>query len=217
MIKAAIFDMDGLLIDSEPLWKQAKIEILGELGVTVSEEDAENTTGIRIDHTVEYFYQRTPWEGKSKDDVIDDILKRVIQLIDEKRPMMSGVLESIAFFRSQGLKLAVASSSPLELIRSVLEGLELEEYFQAICSAGELEYPKPHPEVYINTAKALEVDETECLALEDSISGLLSAKSARMKTIAIPDASVFDKEHWAIADRKLSSLLDINRDVFENL
>ncbi len=217
MIKAAIFDMDGLLIDSEPLWNQAQTEVLGECGVTVTEADAEYTIGIRIDHVIDYFYQRTPWQGRSKEDIITAIINRVMQLISDKQPMMPGVLEAIAFFRSQGLLLGIASSSPMDVILNVLERLELEEYFQVVCSAGELEYPKPHPEVYINAAKALDVDETECLAIEDSFSGLLSAKAARMKTIVIPETSVAEKDHWALADIKLSSLLDINRSVFENL
>jgi sugar-phosphatase len=209
--------MDGLIVDSEPLWHQAQTEILGECGVTVTDEDAAQTLGVRIDHVIDYFYQRSPWEGRTKAEVIDAIISRVMQLVRKHQPMMPGVLEAIALFRSQGLLLGVASSSPLDMIKYVLEELELNEYFQVVCSAGDLEYPKPHPEVYINAANVLQVDEAECLALEDSFSGLLAAKAARMKAIAIPEASTAHHEKWAIADRQLSSLLDLTRNTLNEL
>lgn len=210
MIKAAVFDMDGLMIDSEPFWQQAQLEVFPKVGVQISLQDTIDTTGIRIDQIVEQYFRQQPWETHSCDDVCDMILNRVIELVKEYKPMMPGLFQALETCQQSGLKLALASSSPMVLIQATLDALELDGIFEAVLSAEGLPYGKPHPEVYLNAADALEVSPLECVALEDSFTGLLAAKAAQMKTIVIPEASQSEQPRFVIADKKLKSLEEIN-------
>lgn len=231
MIKAVIFDMDGVMIDSEPFWRQAQVEVLKEYGIHFSEKDAIETTGLRIDHIVTHWFQQQsdnfhPRSISSNlatsspvnpldycQEAINMIVDRVIEFVVQNKPMMDGLKEAVALFRQQEFKLAVASSSPLRLIKATLTALELENDFDAVLSAEKLPYGKPHPEVYINAALALGMKPTECLAIEDSFHGLLAAKSALMRTFALPEKAERHQPYWVIADKQLNSLLEINQAV----
>ncbi|WP_434354886.1 hexitol phosphatase HxpB [Parasalinivibrio latis] len=209
MLKAAIFDMDGLLVDSEPFWQQAQLDVFGALGVTITRQDTINTTGVRIDQIVTLYHNNQGWEGPTKDEVCQQIISRVIELIKENKPMMSGVQEAIEACHSAGLRVALASSSPMTLIQATLDSLALSNVFEVIHSAEQLKYGKPHPEVYLNAADSLGISPQECVALEDSFTGLLAAKSAQMKTIVVPEQSVYGKAGFVIADAKLKSLREV--------
>ncbi|MGO2508209.1 MAG: hexitol phosphatase HxpB [Vibrio hibernica] len=217
MIKAAVFDMDGLMIDSEPFWQQAQLEVFPLVGVGITLQDTINTTGIRIDQIVEIYYREQPWEGKSCQEVCDMVLARVIELVKEHKPMMPGLLHALEVCQQHNLKIALASSSPMVLIQAALDALELDGVFEAVLSAEGLPYGKPHPEVYLNAATALEVSPLDCVALEDSFTGLLAAKSAQMKTIVIPEASAREQPHFVIADHNLNSLNDITPELLSAL
>lgn len=210
MLQAAVFDMDGLLVDSEPFWQRAQVEVLTSLGVEIAQEDTQETTGLRIDQVVEFWFAKQPWQGQDCATVTDTIVSRVETLIREHKPMLPGVLEAIQVCEQAGLKIALASSSPMRLIESTLQTLSLEEKFAAVLSAEHLRYGKPHPEVYINAADALGVPPQACVAFEDSVNGLLAAKAAQMKGIAVPEAHFAEDARWAIADRKLCSLNEVS-------
>ncbi|WP_086980944.1 hexitol phosphatase HxpB [Vibrio aphrogenes] len=217
MIKAAVFDMDGLMIDSEPFWQQAQLEVFPKVNVSVTLQDTIATTGIRIDQIVEQYYRQTPWENYSCQQVCDLILERVIELVKTHKPMMPGLYQALEICQQSGLKIALASSSPMVLIQAVLQALELEDVFEAVLSAEGLPYGKPHPEVYLNAAQALGVSPLDCVALEDSFTGLLAAKSAQMKTIVIPEASHREQARFVIADYKLDSLEHISEALLQTL
>ncbi|KLV03467.1 2-deoxyglucose-6-phosphatase [Photobacterium aquae] len=217
MLQAAVFDMDGLLVDSEPFWQQAQVEIFSSLGVNITTEDTHQTMGLRIDQVVEYWYAKQPWQEHSISAVTDMVVLRVEELVKEHKPMLPGVIEAIAACEAAGLKIALASSSPMQLITSTLAALSLEDKFSAVLSAETLRYGKPHPEVYINAADALGVAPQHCIAFEDSVNGLLAAKAAQMKGIAVPDAAYANDPRWAIADKKLNSLLEVNTQLLSSL
>ena len=122
---------------------------------------------------------------------------------------------ALEFFQQQNVKIALASSSSYTLIEVVLNQLGIYEDFRVICSATEEEYGKPHPSVYLTTAKKLQVLREECLVLEDSLNGVLAAKAARMICIAIPESN--DSDKFAIADLKLKTLHDIEAGVWQQL
>ncbi|MBY5992148.1 hexitol phosphatase HxpB [Ferrimonas balearica] len=206
-LKAVIFDMDGVLIDSEPYWQQAELQVFSELGVPLTFEDTLKTQGLRIDKVVEYWYWRHPWDGPGIDSTSDEILTRVATLVAEQGEALAGVHSAIAAIRSQGLALGLATSSPSRLIAAVLARLGLTDTFDATLSAEHLPHGKPHPQVYLDAAAALGVAATECLAIEDSFNGLLSAKSAQMRALAIPDAHHQDDPRFVIADHRLPSLV----------
>lgn len=103
-ILAAIFDMDGLLIDSEPLWDQAELEVMASLGVDITRRhELPDTLGLRIDMVVDLWYAQQPWNGPDRQAVTDRIITRAISLVEETRPLLPGVREAVALCKSQGL------------------------------------------------------------------------------------------------------------------
>lgn len=217
MIKAVVFDMDGLLIDSQPFWQTAQLEILPRLGVSISRQDTIDTTGMRVDQIVKMCYVKFPRTGVSCEEVCEQIVERVIALVREHKPAMPGLQHAIEVCQQHGLRLALASSSPLSLIDATIQTLQLEGIFDAHLSGDKLRYPKPHPEVYLIACEALETEPQHCLAIEDSFVGLLAAKSAQMKTIVIPEPAVADQKQFVIADRKLTSLLQVTPQLLRSL
>ncbi|MBL7636255.1 MULTISPECIES: hexitol phosphatase HxpB [Atlantibacter] len=206
-ILAAIFDMDGLLIDSEPLWDKAELEIMATLGVDVSRRhELPDTLGLRIDLVVDLWFIHQPWNGPSKAEVTDRIITRAITLIEEQRPALPGVNEAVALCKAQGLKVGLASASPLRMLESVLSILGLRDQFDAVSSAEKLPYSKPHPQVYLDAAAKLGVDPLCCVTLEDSVNGMIATKAARMRSIVVPAAENRADPRWVLADAKLDSL-----------
>ena len=214
MIKAAIHDMDGLIINSEPLWQEAEISVFKSVNISLTGEDCMKVMGMRTDEVVDYWFRKFPWEGPSEAEITSEIIRELIRLVKEKGIMMDGVKESLAFVKSKGLRTAMASSSSYNIINTVLEKFGLMKEFEVIYSAREEEYGKPHPAVYISAAKRLNVAPVECLAIEDSLNGVLAAKAAKMKCIAVPYEGVKHDRRFAIADVRLDSLIQINSDLW---
>jgi len=208
MIKAVIFDMDGLLIDSEPLWEEAEIKTLREVGVPLTKEKTKETMGLRVDEVVEHWFSHYPWKSPSKKEVEAKVVKRVIELVQEKGKARKGVERIVGLFANKKIPMAIASSSLAEIINAVLDKVSIREYIRVIYSAEHELYGKPHPGVYITTAKKLHVEPEFCLAFEDSPNGVLSAKAAKMKCIAVPDSAMKNNKIFFIADMVLDSLED---------
>ena len=138
--QAVIYDLDGLLIDSEPCWEQAEMEVLRSVGVPLTPEQCHETTGLRLDEAVAYWAARHPWTGVSLEDVVRRILQRVLALLAERAPLKPGVRESLEVVRRAGLRVALASSSPLVLIEGALDRVGLRGVFeQALSNADALE------------------------------------------------------------------------------
>jgi sugar-phosphatase len=209
MIKAVIYDMDGVLIDSEPLWREAIITTFNSVGLNFNEEKCRITQGMRLYEVVEYWYNKTPWQNNTIEEVESALLSKVTELVVNKGIAIEGVNESLNHFQSKGLKVALASSSATSLINTVLNQLEIKNEFEIINSAENLNYGKPHPEIFLKTAKQLNIKPTNCLVIEDSFHGVLAAKAALMKVVAIPEKENWNDERFAIADYHLKSLTEI--------
>ncbi len=208
--EAVIFDMDGLLIDSEPLWHQAELDIFAAMGMDVATHDAiPDTLGMRIDQVVKSWYQLSPWQGASVEEVAKRIIMRAVTLIDERRPLLPGVEQALETVKAGGLKIGMASASPLFMLENVLEMFNLRHYFDHLASAQNLPYSKPHPEVYLQAASQLGAQPERCTTLEDSFNGMIATKAARMRSIVVPDAALRADPRWAVADVKLESLLEL--------
>lgn len=216
MIEAVIFDMDGLLIDSEPLWQQAEIAIFKEVNITLDSSLCLQTKGLRIDEVVEYWYSKYPWHNLSKLAVETKIVTKVIELIHSQGTALPGVNYAIDYVKTKNLKLALASSSSFKIIQAALATLGLTDVFEIIYSAELESLGKPHPGVYLTTADKLKIAPQNCLALEDSLNGVLAAKAAQMKCIAIPEASEYHNPKFAIADIILNSLTQLNDENWQN-
>ena len=215
MIKAVIFDMDGLLIDSMPLWKEAiKRAVLGA-GSTFSEELWDASKGGRVDEIIEYWHDLSPWIGKSVASVENNAMDNALELIDKKGAPMIGVKHILEYVKRKKMKKAMASSSPQKIMDAVVAKLDLEDYFDLVYSAEREEHGKPHPGVYITAAEKLGVSPYSCLVFEDSLVGLIAAKAARMKCIAVPSADYKNDARMILADRVIGSLADFGNAEWE--
>jgi HAD superfamily hydrolase (TIGR01509 family) len=217
MIEAVIFDLDGLLIDSEPLWQEAEILVFKQVNLMLTSELCRQTQGLRIDEVVDYWYRQYPWTNLSKLEVEELIVSKVIELIHLKGQPLPGVAQAIAFVKNKNVKIALASSSASQIIQAALQKLNLTEVFVEIYSAESEVLGKPHPGVYLTTAQKLKIPPQSCLALEDSLNGVLAAKAAHMKCIAIPEAIQQQNPKFAIADLILKSLEELNEPVWNSL
>ncbi|HXW38821.1 MAG TPA: hexitol phosphatase HxpB [Acidimicrobiales bacterium] len=214
---ASIFDMDGLLVDSEPLWQVAEVEILGALGVPLDVGQCRQTKGMFVNEVTAYWHERFPWPSPSTEDVAVQVVDRVCELVVERGVLQPGVHEVLELCRRHDLELAVASSSEYRLVRLVLDHFGLAEQFSILHSAEEEPYGKPHPGVYLGAAAKLGVDPTRCLAWEDAAAGVLAAKAARMVCVAVPESSEQDRPAFAIADAVLGSLADADENLYRRL
>ena len=205
-IAAVIFDLDGLLIDSEPLWRAAEVQVFTGVGVPLTEARARETTGLRTDEVVEHWFARHPWATPSKAAVAARITEAVMAHIKRDGRALPGVMPTVAQLQQQGMPLAIASSSSSDIISAVVTKLGLGDAFAVLQSAEHEPYGKPHPGVYIQTALKLGIDPELCLAVEDSANGVLAAKAAKMRCIAVPDPASRQDRRFCIADRILPSL-----------
>lgn len=206
MMRAAIFDMDGLLIDSEPLWRQAETQAFELVGLHLSDADCEQTMGFRTDEVVAYWYGRVGWHGMSLEAVEAEITSRVRRLIERHGRPMPGVRETLDEVAGAGLALALASSSAMTLIDTVITTLGFGGLFDVICSAENEALGKPDPAVFLTAATRLGVDPATCVVFEDSIAGVQAARAAGMWVVAVPAANLFDDPAFSMADLKLPSL-----------
>lgn len=209
-ILAAIFDMDGLLIDSEPLWDRAELDVMASLGVDITRRhELPDTLGLRIDMVVDLWFAQQPWSGPDRQEVTNRVIARAITLIEETRPLLPGVREAVALCKAQRLLVGLASASPLHMLEKVLTMFELRDSFDALASAEKLPYSKPHPQVYLDCAAKLGIDPLTCVALEDSVNGLIAAKAARMRAIVVPAEENQHDPRFALANVKLNSLTEL--------
>jgi sugar-phosphatase len=206
MPDAFIFDLDGLLIDSEPLWQEAEITVFATVGVALTRDMCRQTMGLRVDAAIAHWYARFPWEGPTPEQVKQAVLAEVRRLIVARGCILPGVRQALDLTRASGARLALASSSPLALIETAIQQLGIAPYFDVVHSAEFEAFGKPHPAVYLSAARLLGVDPHRCVALEDSINGVIAAKAAGMRCIAVPERSALEDRRFGVADLVLASL-----------
>ena len=204
---AYIFDLDGLLIDSEPWWRVAEIAVFRPLGVPLTEALCEQTMGLRLDAVVRYWHERHPWSGPSQAAVHDAILARMVDLLSTRAQAMPGAIEAVRRCKATGWPVVVATSSPRRLVPPALARLGLLEVIDGWYSAEAEAYGKPHPAVYLTAAESVGVAPERCVAFEDSVTGLIAAKAARMYAVAVPSAEQRADPRFALADCRLESLV----------
>lgn len=206
---AIIFDMDGLLIDSEPLWVRAEIEIFATVGVRLTHEDCAKTKGLRVDDVVSHWHSRGGFAGASPADVEGRLIARVVELVRAEGTALPGIADALDAARSVPRRpVALASSSPMVIIEAALERLGLRGAFDAVISAEREPFGKPHPAVFLRTAEQLGAPAVRCVVLEDSMTGVIAAKAARMACVAVPPEPGADPR-FAVADAVLRSLAEV--------
>ncbi|WP_336082131.1 HAD family hydrolase [Nocardia sp. SSK8] len=211
-IAAVVFDMDGVLIDSEPVWEQVKREYVELKGGRWQPDSQHRMMGMST----------TEWAAYLSDDLgvampLEDISTKVIDLMADRYahhvPLLPGAVDAVQRCAGQW-KLGLASSSPRSLIDLALAKAGLLEYFSAILSTEEVGRGKPAPDVYLTIAQRLGVDPSACTAVEDSSNGLRSAHAAGMRLIAVPRPE-YPPEHDALveADAVLDTLDQLTPEV----
>lgn len=216
-LNAVIFDMDGLLIDSEPWWQQAGMETLREFNVTLEPIQYHHTTGLRTPEWLDYWFSFFGIDKNLIPAAAAALHANVFEKIRNEAEPMPGVRHILDLFKAKKFRIGLATSSPLILAKIVTDKLDIGNYFDAVTSAGDLLFGKPHPQVYMDCAAALAVSPLECLAFENSFNGLIAAKAARMKCVVIPVADQYALPKWGAADLKLHSLNDFTTAYLENL
>lgn len=209
-IRAVIFDMDGVLIDTEPVWRKVEIEVFSRVGLQLREEQLLETMGVRIEQVVELWYSRYPWAGPSVEEIARQIEQGVIEYVRLGGAPKEGACEALTKTHDAGLPIAIASSSSETMIRAVVECLAIGQYVDIIASAQNEVEGKPHPAVYESAARRLGIPPEKCIAIEDAPNGVLSAKAAGMYCIAVPDPNFANDPRIAKADLQLTSLTEFS-------
>ena len=213
--------MDGLLIDTEPVWRAAQSAVFAGFGVALSERDLLDSTGQPIEELIPVWRRRSPGPdpagtGLTDAEIAGLIIDQVVAHVKARGRPMPGVTAAIALFERCGLRLAIASSSPLRLIDAVCDRLGLTR-ITVRCSAMDEARGKPAPDVYLTAARRLGVLPANCLALEDSPAGVASARSAGMRCVAVPDPLLAADPRYREADLVLESLTGLDEAALRRL
>ncbi|MGO1595942.1 MAG: hexitol phosphatase HxpB [Sphingobacterium sp.] len=201
--KAVIFDMDGVIVDSEKLWKQAEMEVFSSLGVQLEEEWTEITKTMTTQEVTKFWYDRFPWDNPDPITVEQQVISRVVHLIQEENCCVAGIGEFIKILKGKKYKIGLATNSPYRIIATVLKKAGVAHLFDNITSAEFESEGKPNPAVYFTSARNLGVNPKNCIAIEDSLSGILAARSAGMRVIAFTNGAAH--VHVDLADFSILS------------
>lgn len=200
--------MDGVLMDSEDLWRKAMKKAFAEFGFQISEEQCKSTMGMRIREVIAHWLY-----AFEKGTDIDTVDKRVMQLlleyVREEGNFIEGIPQILSLLESKKVPLGLATSSSHELMEAILSKLSIKQKFKTLTSAEFLEYGKPHPEVFLLCAKNLAVNPKKCLVIEDSLNGVIAAKAASMQVIAVPDADNRSRSQFALADYRFETMPEV--------
>ena len=207
MIRAILFDLDGLMFDSEPHSLASWEAVLQERGVTLDQLTIDSILGLRIDATA-----RTLIDKYHLPDTVQELgdAKTEYQIahLDGNVPPMSGLFELLDEIDRRGLPKAIASSGIRRYVEAVLRANGLLDRFSVIITGDQVAHGKPAPDVFLAAARALNVEPQYCLVLEDAPAGVQAAKAAGMVCIAVPDHSVAQLD-LSLADRVVVSLHDV--------
>ena len=209
VLSAIIFDLDGLLADSEPWWNQIDAKLLAEYGVTYRGEYHQNVLGVSYRLAVEFYKKAfglsVPTEEmmRRRGEIATEFFANRVGLF----PHVKEVLEEL---RQMKLHLAIATSSVSVSARPFLDRHHLTEFFEVIVTGEEVEHGKPAPDIYLRAAAKLGIPADACLVVEDALPGVAAAKVANMRVAAIPDTRfVNPREYEKKADYLLSSLKEL--------
>ena len=206
---AVIFDLDGVLADSEPWWNEIDAKLLAEHGVTYRGEYHRNVLGVSYRLAVEFYKKAfglsvpTDEMMQRRGEIASDFFANRIDVFPSTKPVLQEL-------RQMNLHLAVATNSVSASARPFLARHGLTAFFETVVTGEEVARGKPHPDIYLRAAEKLGVTPDACLVIEDALSGIAAAKAAKMRVAAIPDTRFVDpRDYQKEADYLLTSLSEI--------
>jgi len=208
MISAAIFDLDGVVVDSEPLHYLSEKEMLSKRGVNLRRSDIKEIVGRTEMEGIQYLKDRFGLKDSAKQlyEEKQRIYKRMLRKAVKPRPGLFKLLNSL---EDEGMTLAIASSAPRENIDIVLKALGIEDKFRAVVSGDDVERGKPSPDIFLLAAQRIGIKPKNCLVIEDAQNGVEAAKRAGMTCIAVPNQFTQDQD-FSRADAVVQGLEDID-------
>ena len=214
-IKAVIFDLDGVLVDSEQVWDAARRRLTEDSGGRWSESATQDMMGMSSTEWSRYMYEELGVK-MPPEKISAAIVKRMEELYREHLPLIPGACEAVERVAARW-PLGLASSANRPVIEVVLELSGLGYFFETTVSSEEVARGKPAPDVYLEAARQLRVDAALCAAVEDSSSGILSAHAAGMRVVAIPNRTFPPSEEaLKAADAAIPSLQKLHQEVIDS-
>jgi HAD superfamily hydrolase (TIGR01509 family) len=211
VIDAVIFDLDGVLLDTEELWDEVREGLTRERGGRWSDRAQADMMGMSSKEWSRYMHDVLGL-AEPPEEISREVVRRMLDRYAERLPLIDGAIEAVEHVAARW-PLGLASSSNRELIDRALEVSDLARYFRATVSSEEVERGKPAPDVYLDAARRLSVEPARCAAVEDSASGIRSAREAGMRVVAIPNAAFPPpREALALADVVLDSIAELGPD-----
>jgi sugar-phosphatase len=188
-----------------------------DLGVNYTAEHHQMMVGRRTLDSAMQLYRQHKWEGLTPEELVEDINRKMVKLIQSGVVLKSGVHQALQVCKKAGLPVAIASSSPTSVIDAVVDTVEIREHFDHIYSAQYEEYGKPHPAVFLKVARHFKVSPQDCLVFEDAPNGVIAAKAAQMKCVAVPDSTPAEHPFIQTADVVLESLEEFDEQLLRKL
>lgn len=209
-IDAVIFDLDGTLVDSMWIWKQIDIDYLEKRGFSLPEDLQREIEGMSFTETAEYFKERF-----QLNEDIEEIKTEWLQMAGDfylnKIPLKKGAKDLLMKLQQDNIKIGIGTSNAKDLAQTVIEKHNLLPFFHSIRTSCEVAKGKPHPDIFLKVAEDLNVKPEACLVFEDTYAGVLAAKRAGMKVIAIADETSlpYKEEIISLADKYIDSFEEI--------
>jgi HAD superfamily hydrolase (TIGR01509 family) len=204
--RAVIFDMDGLLLDTETLWHAAEVELFTRHGGEFTWDDKMAVIGTSYDFTADYFADRLGLPRQRGHELVSEMISLMHDLVRRSVDARPGAVELVEGLREVGVPLGLASNSPRFLVDDALATARLGDAFDTIVTSDDVEHSKPAPDIYLLACSRLGVEPADALALEDSASGVAAAKAAGLTCIAVPQ---FAETDVSAADRIVDSLEEL--------
>lgn len=215
-IEAVIFDMDGVLVDSEVYWDKARVEYAGDRGKAWTDEFQRLAMGRSTVGWARVMQEKLALD-ESTDVIIAEMKARVIALYETRMPTRPGALESVALM-NEHFRVGLASGSPTEIIKAVLRITGLDQIFEVMIYGDDVPRGKPAPDIYFEALKQLAVSPAVSLGIEDSANGLRSLKAAGMAAVAAPSPDFpLPEDALKLADAHISSLEDFNLELIRQI
>ena len=209
---AVIFDLDGVLVDSEIWWHEERVAWAMSLGLTWTEADSRAVMGSNSRGWARIMRERMDLPASSDAEIEADIVRRVVGRYEGGAPVIPGAAEAVRRI-ARSFPIAVASSAHPHVIAAALRATGLDELMAIAVSSDEVQHGKPAPDVYLETARRLGVPPSRCLVIEDSINGVRAARAAGMTVVLVPNHSVPpDPEAREIAHAVVERLADVDPD-----